>query len=159
MKSIEIDKLVTIAQNKWAKYVIDIGSQNTEGTEIKILMNKFLEDLYAFKITEVLFKPTKASSNQFRKTKEDFISYFIANNNLYNEDKGFALEPWKKIIFEPYNTTKVDRQVLSMGNYYFKNYKDKTIKVEYTFGYIIDNMGKLLINLHHSSLPFSGENK
>ena len=77
MKSIEIDKLVTSAQNKWAKYVIDIGSQNTEGTEIKILMNKFLEDLYAFKITEVLFKPTKASSNQFRKTKEDFIYYIL----------------------------------------------------------------------------------
>ena len=158
MKSEEVDKLVLIAQNKWAEYVMDLGNQNIHQNEKNEIMNKFLEDLYAFKIVDVLFKPTKASIKQFRKSKEDFTSYFIANNNLHKEDKGFALEPWKKITFENFNITKIDRQILSMGNYYFENFNGQTIKVEFTFGYIMDDMGKLLINLHHSSLPFSKEN-
>ena len=158
MKSEEVDKLVFSAQSRWAEYVIDLGNQNIQQNEKNKLMNKFLEDLYAFKIVDVLFKPTKACIKQFRKSKEDFTSYFIANNNLYKEDKGFALEPWKKITFENFNITKIDRQILSMGNYYFENRNGQTIKVEFTFGYIIDDMGKLLINLHHSSLPFSKEN-
>ena len=42
-----------------------------------------------------------------------------------------------------------------MGNYFFKRLKDKNeIKVEYTFGYIKNKKGSLMINLHHSSLPF-----
>ena len=158
MKSEEVDKLVFSAQNKWAEYVIDLGNQNIQQNEKNKIMNKFLEDLYAFKIVDVLFKPTKACIKQFRTSKEDFTSYFIANNNLHKEDKGFALEPWKKITFENFNITKIDRQILSMGNYYFENLNGQTIKVEFTFGYIIDDMGKLLINLHHSSLPFSKEN-
>ena len=158
MKSEEVDKLVFSAQNKWAEYVINLGNQNIHRNEKNEIMNKFLEDLYAFKIVDVLFKPTKACIKQFRKSKEDFTSYFIANNNLHKEDKGFALEPWKKITFENFNITKIDRQILSMGNYYFENFNGQTIKVEFTFGYMMDDMGKLLINLHHSSLPFSKEN-
>lgn len=158
MKSEEVDKLVFSAQNKWAEYVIGLGNPNIHQNEKNKIVNKFLEDLYAFRIADVLFKPTKACIKQFRKSKEDFTSYFIANNNLHKEDKGFALEPWKKITFENFNITKIDRQILSMGNYYFENFSGQTVKVEFTFGYIIDDMGKLLINLHHSSLPFSKEN-
>jgi len=41
-----------------------------------------------------------------------------------------------------------------MGNYFFTDLNEKTIKVEYSFGYkLIDS--KLYIDLHHSSLPFS----
>ena len=32
---------------------------------------------------------------------------------------------------------------------------DNEIKVEYTFGYIKTNMQSLVINLHHSSLPYT----
>ncbi len=154
MNNKEIKDLVTNAQNEWAHYVVDIGAQHSQGNDINKIMKKFLEDLYAFEISDILFKPTKASINQFRRTKEDFISYFIANNNLYKEDKGFALEPWKKIVFDNFNSIKVEKEIISMGNYYFENFKSETIKVEFTFGYIIDNVGKLRINLHHSSLPF-----
>tara|TARA_B100000524_G_scaffold248591_1_gene133607 strand:- start:16 stop:486 length:471 start_codon:yes stop_codon:yes gene_type:complete len=154
MNNKEIKDLVTNAQNEWARYVVDLGAQHSQGNDINKIMKKFLEDLYAFEISDILFKPTKASINQFRRTKEDFISYFIANNNLYKEDKGFALEPWKKIVFDNFNSIKVEKEIISMGNYYFENFKSETIKVEFTFGYIIDNVGKLRINLHHSSLPF-----
>ena len=42
-----------------------------------------------------------------------------------------------------------------MGNYFFKKiYEEDEIKVEYTFGYTKKNVQHLVINLHHSSLPF-----
>jgi len=41
-----------------------------------------------------------------------------------------------------------------MGNYYFKSNSSDIIKVEFTFGYKLVN-GKLKIDLHHSSLPYS----
>ena len=150
----EISDLVIKAQEEWASYVVDIGTQHSKGNDISNLMGNFLNELYAFEISEVLFKPTKASINQFRKTKAEFISYFTAENKLYKEDKGFALEPWKKIVFDTFNIIKVNNEILSMGNYYFENYESKTTKVEFTFGYIVDDVDKLRINLHHSSLPF-----
>jgi len=43
-----------------------------------------------------------------------------------------------------------------MGNYFFKSPNDYSeIKVEYTFGYIKTNKQNLVINLHHSSLPYT----
>tara|TARA_B100000035_G_scaffold116610_1_gene98798 strand:- start:248 stop:385 length:138 start_codon:yes stop_codon:yes gene_type:complete len=43
-----------------------------------------------------------------------------------------------------------------MGNYFFKSSNDdKEIKVEYTFGYIKTDAQSLVINLHHSSLPYT----
>ena len=45
---------------------------------------------------------------------------------------------------------------IAMGNYYFTDAKTgKETKVEFTFGYIIDKNGDLLINVHHSSLPYN----
>ena len=44
-----------------------------------------------------------------------------------------------------------------MGNYYFTDKNGKTVKVEYSFGYIKDNNGDLKINLHHSSFPYAHE--
>jgi len=44
---------------------------------------------------------------------------------------------------------------MAMGNYFFTKNDGSVTKVEYTFGYVRDNNGKLRINLHHSSLPFS----
>ena len=46
---------------------------------------------------------------------------------------------------------------LAMGNYYFTDKNGKTVKVEYSFGYIKDNNGDLKINLHHSSFPYAHE--
>ena len=40
--------------------------------------------------------------------------------------------------------------------YYFKSNDSNAIKVEYTFGYKLVN-GKLKIDLHHSSLPYSSD--
>ena len=43
-----------------------------------------------------------------------------------------------------------------MGNYYFIDNNDQSLKVEYTFGFIKVGNDELRINLHHSSLPYKG---
>ena len=43
---------------------------------------------------------------------------------------------------------------MAMGNYFFSKADGSVTKVEYTFGYVLDDEGELRINLHHSSLPF-----
>mgnify|MGYP002039769454 FL=1 len=151
---IEIEKKVFSAQKSWADYIIKIGEFKSDNRKIIELVNQLIEDLYAFKTTKVLFKPTKARVIPFRSTKEEFISYFIASNNACTEDKGFALEPWKSIEFENYGITNSEQSITAVGNYFFENSNSQKIKVEYTFGYIIDETGKLKINLHHSSIPF-----
>ncbi|GIR13012.1 MAG: hypothetical protein CM15mP23_15870 [Cryomorphaceae bacterium] len=51
--------------------------------------NDFLDRLYSFEIGPVLFKPTKCEEIQFRPTKLDAKSYFIAGDDrACNEDKG-----------------------------------------------------------------------
>jgi hypothetical protein len=40
-----------------------------------------------------------------------------------------------------------------MGNYFFTRPEGDEVKVEFTFGYMLDEFGALRINLHHSSVP------
>ena len=61
-----------------------------------------LHDVYAFNHCDVLFKPTLAKHKQFRSTKEEFISYFLGQNKICEEDSGFAIKNWKSIKFENY---------------------------------------------------------
>lgn len=42
-----------------------------------------------------------------------------------------------------------------MGNYYFTDKNGKEVKVEFTFGYKRAKDSRLVIFLHHSSIPFS----
>ena len=42
-----------------------------------------------------------------------------------------------------------------MGNYFFTETNGNEVKVEYTFGYVKDNDNNVLINLHHSSIPYT----
>ena len=151
---IVIKKKELRTQKSWSYYIIKIGEYKSDNKKIIELTNQLIEDLYAFKTTKVLFKPTKASLIPFRSTKDEFISYFIASNNVCTEDKGFALEPWKSIEFENYGITNSEKNIIAVGNYFFENSNSQQIKVEYTFGYIIEETGKLKINLHHSSIPF-----
>jgi len=43
-----------------------------------------------------------------------------------------------------------------MGNYFFQSVDGSDeVKVEFTFGYVKDKDNNLLINLHHSSIPYT----
>ena len=143
------------SQKLWADNIIEIGSLYINNSDFKTKAYNFVKNFYAYEISNVLFKPTLASKNQFRLTLEDALSYFIGG--YIKEDKGFALKPWKKIRFGDRNFILENKIALVMGNYYFLgSNEEEEIKVVYTFGYIQNSNGKPVINLHHSSLPYQG---
>ena len=150
----DLEKKIEKVQKEWADSIIEIGKAYLNKKDYLFLNNKFLDKLYLFNEGKVLFKPTKAYQKQFRASKNEFISYFIGHNKVSDEDKGFALEPWKEIYFENFNTLYLEKILVTMGNYFFTNYKNEKIKVEYTFGYKFHRGNGLKIIFHHSSIPY-----
>ena len=155
MANKEIENLILSTQQKWADIVLKIGEASKQKVNLDSLVYELLHDVYAFDFGDVLFKPTLAKKQQFRSTKEEFISYFIGRNKICEEDRGFAIKNWKSIKFENYKIIEHNNYWLSMGNYFFTDYKNKPLKVEYTFGFIMTTKNELRINLHHSSLPYN----
>ena len=142
-------------QNKWSSSIIKISSLRDNYELCLQYTDDFLNELYAFDKGIVLFKPTKAKDEQFRFTKEKALSYFIAGKKkICEEDSGFAIHPWKNITFNNSSYIIENNIAFVMGNYYFTDLNDISLKVEYTFGYKLIN-DKMKIFLHHSSLPFN----
>jgi hypothetical protein len=152
--STEISKNISDIQQKWGNSIIEIGKAYLDKKDYLKLTENFLDELYYFNQGKVLFKPTKASHKQFRNKRNEFISYFIGHNKVSDEDKGFALEPWKDINFQNFDFVTYDDIVISMGNYLFTDYENKKTKVEYSFGYMLNQESKLKIIFHHSSIPY-----
>ena len=141
------------AQELWAQNVIEIGNLYIKKEDYKSRASVFVKQFYAFDVGDVLFKPTLASEKQFRCTYDDALSYFIGGH--ISEDKGFALKPWEKINFGERKIIILKEIALSMGNYFFQCVDGSDdVKVEFTFGYVKDKDNNLLINLHHSSIPY-----
>ncbi len=143
------------AQKVWGQGVVQIGSLQYDLEQCKTFTQNFVDKQYDFDTKEVLFKPTKAGVQQFRITKEGAISYFIGSNSKYDEDGGFALQPWTNVRFENAAIILEENRALAMGNYFFTDTNGIEIKVEYTFGYHKKSDGTLKIDVHHSSLPFN----
>ena len=150
----EMVNLVSQIQRRWANIVIEIGQEYKKKNNVDNLTSELMQKIYAFDYCDVLFKPTLAKVAQFRSSKEEFLSYFLGQNNTCKEDSGFAIKNWKSIEFNNYKITEYNNYLLSMGNYFFKDQKNEILKVEYTFGFIKINNNELRINLHHSSIPY-----
>ncbi|MEM6751576.1 MAG: hypothetical protein AAF630_01090 [Cyanobacteria bacterium P01_C01_bin.38] len=147
------EKDVIDAQETWANAVIEIGKAYQNKGDYRAKAAETVDNLYGYDEGKVLFKPTLASEGQFRLTEEDAVSYFVKGKIA--EDTGFALRPWSKVRFENAGISVGCNDAVTMGNYYFTDANTgKETKVEYTFGYRQNNDGKLMIDLHHSSLPF-----
>ncbi len=143
------------AQRIWGDGIVAIGKAFTDKGDYVKAAENHLDTLYAFETGTVLFKPTKAADTQFRPTREAALSYFVGGNDNYNEDHGFAIHPWTNVRFENSANFIHEGYAVAMGNYFFTQVDGTEVKVEYTFGYIKGSDGKLKINLHHSSIPFS----
>lgn len=142
------------AQEKWGNGVVKIGALKNQRTECEFFTSIFLDERYAFDSSLVIFKPTKCEIQQFRPTKAEALSYFIAGDDrACNEDKGFAIQPWTKVRFENAGIILEEERAISMGNYFFTDLDGNEAKVEYTFGYKLIN-NELKIDLHHSSFPY-----
>ena len=143
------------AQDQWGQGIVNIGRDFMEKKDYTQTAKDHIDSLYAYDISTVLFKPTKAAEEQFRPSKESALSYFVATNGACKEDKGFAIQPWTKVRFENQDIIISGATAMAMGNYFFTDTEGTETKVEYTFGYLLDEAGKVRINLHHSSVPFS----
>lgn len=142
-------------QRLWGEGIVKIGLLKDQKLKCKNFTNNFLNSFYSFEHGPVLFKPTKCSIQQFRQTKAQALSYFIAGEKkAYKEDYGFAIQPWVMVRFENSNFILEEKRAIAMGNYYFTDSKNNVIKTEYTFGYKLIN-DNLKIDLHHSSLPYN----
>ena len=141
------------AQKAWGDGIVAIASAHLSGGDYVDIARNHVETLYAYGIGPVLFKPTLAAEEQFRPNFESALSYFVASNNECPEDKGFAIKGWKNVRFATAGMILKESSALAMGNYFFTDQDDNEVKVEYTFGYILDENGALRINLHHSSMP------
>ena len=146
---------ISQAQQVWGEGIVAIGKEYTDKGDYVKAAENHIDTLYAYQAGTVLFKPTKAADKQFRLTKESALSYFVGGNDNFSEDGGFAIHPWTNVRFENVATYIHGNYAVAMGNYFFTQVNGEEVKVEYTFGYIKGTDGKLKINLHHSSLPFS----
>ena len=142
-------------QKQWSDGLLNIGKLYIEDADYKQMAANYLSELYGFHMGEVLFKPTLASVQQFRLTKESALSYFIGGNSNFNEDNGFALLGWKAVRFENIGIKIEGNIAIAMGNYFFQKEDKSEVKVEYTFVYKKDDSGKLYIILHDSHFPYN----
>lgn len=142
-------------QKKWGDGIVKIGALKDNESECLEFTSSFLNSLYDFENNDVLFKPTKAADEQFRPNFQMALSYFLGGSKSYcSEDEGFAMKPWLDVKFVNSGFIIENERAIAMGNYFFTDSSGAVVKVEYTFGYKLRN-GSLVIDLHHSSLPFS----
>jgi hypothetical protein len=153
---------VLMVQAKWAEAIKTISKTYMEGGDYIKAAGEAAAELYAYGHSKVLFKPTKAAEHQFRPTGADAMSYFVGGKVVdggYTEDAGFAInggKGWKECIYDNHQVEIKNGVGIAMGNYYFTSAADDSkAKVEYTFGYMRCDDGKVRIFLHHSSVPYS----
>lgn len=146
---------VHAAQRAWGDGIVAIGEASTQGGDARARAETHLDTLYAFDLGPVLFKPTKAALAPFRGDRRGALSYFVAGDEAYPEDHGFALQPWRAVRFENTGVVPVPGGALAMGHYFFTDPRGDETRVEYSFAYLRDPQGVLRIQLHHSSLPFT----
>jgi hypothetical protein len=147
---------IIAAQEAWGNGIVKIGSLKNDTVAAARAAEEHLDRLYAFDLGQVLFKPTKCAQVQFRLDKVSALSYFVGGNSAFAEDKGFAINPWTAVRFHNAAIILEENRAIAMGNYWFTDPDGTETKVEYTFGYKKDAAGNIKIDLHHSSLPFSG---
>jgi len=153
-------QMVLDAQDAWGQGIVDIAAAKVNGQDYEQVAHDHITNLYAYGTGSVLFKPTLAAERQFRSSFEGALSYFVASDGnghqgKHAEDSGFAIKGWTKTQFYNDDIILSGNTAMAMGNYFFTNPEGKDVKVEYSFGYVLDGQGKLRINLHHSSLPYS----
>jgi hypothetical protein len=157
---------VLAVQKKWSEAIKSISKTYKDGGDYIKAAGDAAGELYAYGHSSVLFKPTKAAEYQFRPTANEAMSYFVGGNVVdggYAEDAGFAInggKGWADCVYDNHQIELKGGIGIAMGNYDFTDATsgDK-VKVEYTFGYVRCDDGKVRIFLHHSSVPYAAPAK
>merc|ERR1719160_366071 len=147
-------ELIEAAQKAWGDGIVHIAKTHTDGDDYVQAATDHINNLYAYGLSTVLFKPTLAAEEQFRPTFDKALSYFVASNNACPEDKGFAIKGWTAVRFENEDIITEGNVGMAMGNYFFTLPDGSEVKVEYSFGYMLDDDNNVRIILHHSTKPY-----
>lgn len=143
---------IKAAQKLWGDAVVAIGAAGDKAHEVA---KEAAKAAYSFELGPIQFKPTLAADQPFRPDLEGTLSYFVAGNPKYSEDKGFALKPWTKVRFDNHTVKIFGNKAIAMGHYYFTDKATgKETKVEYTKGYVKVADGRVLLFLQGSHLPY-----
>ncbi len=151
------EKDLTDARNAWGDGVILISkTYDEEGIDNAfIIAKKILQDLYAFELGPILFKPTLSTGNQtFRSNLEGALSYFVGNNKKYPMDDGFGIKSWHKFESKTSEIFIENDIAIWMGSVTLTNKNGNILKVDKSLAYKKLPNGNLKIILHHSSLPY-----
>lgn len=138
----------------WGSNLVTISKTYHSGGDYKAVAKKLIQETYDYDHSTVLFKPTLASWKTFRTTLDGALSYFVGDNALYSEDRGFALNPWEKVEFEIAGVILGENHGLVMGNKHLRDSSGKVTVANFTMGFLRNEAGQLKINVHHSSLPY-----
>ena len=160
-KAITTEEVLTI-QDNWANAIKNISKKYMEGGDYVALASQSASELYAYGHSDVLFKPTKASEYPFRPTAIEAMSYFVGGQAVeggYSEDIGFAInggKGWSDCVYNNHKIIFKGGIAIAMGTYKFTCTTSGDVSiVEYTFGYMRCDDGKVRIFLHHSSVPYN----
>merc|ERR1719214_131442 len=148
-------EMIEAAQKAWGDGIVNIAAAHTSSGNYVQTATDHINTLYAYEQSPVLFKPTLAAEEQFRGTFDKALSYFVASNDECPEDGGFAIKGWTAVRFENVDIIIEGSVGMAMGNYFFTTPDGDEVKVEYSFGYMLDQYGNVRIILHHSSKPYA----
>ena len=159
------------AQERWGNGIVRIGKVMADGGNYVQEAYDHIEAMYDYDDGIVLFKPTLASSVPHRPTVGGALSYFVGYNSattyldglsgderkglkIFEEDQGFATNPWRKVRFENHDIVYHGPTAVAMGNYYFTDSDGRETKVHYTLGFI-KRGDEVRIYVQESNLPFN----
>jgi len=145
---------VVQALKNWGDSIIEIGEVYRAQGDYLEKGKAMINALYAYDVYPVLFKPAQASYMPFRNTRDGAVSYFVGGDHHFPEDSGFALKPWKGVRLQPQSVSVHGNTAVAMGTYQFVDYDGHSMRAEFTFGYRLDDAGRMRIVLHHSSVPY-----
>jgi hypothetical protein len=151
---------VLAAQQAWGGALVAISTTyDTKGLKAaKALAEKVIDEAYGYQFGPVLFKPTLAVAPQtFRTTRAGALAYFVGGDAAFPMDKGFALKGWRRVEIKNAAIFISGNTATTMGNVAIADKNGKITIVDKTWQFFKDDLGKLRIVLHHSSLPYSGK--
>jgi hypothetical protein len=151
---------VEAAQVAWGDALVQISTDYTNGgiEKARATAEAVIDAAYGYQMGPVLFKPTMTEVPQtFRTTREGALSYFVAHDEAFPHDKGFALKGWTAVEIENAAIFISGDTATTMGKVHITNVDGSVTTVDKTWGFQRDEAGVLRIVLHHSSLPFTAQ--
>ena len=149
------ENMVLEAQEAWGKALVNISQTHAKGGDYRKLASDVIDAAYNYQNGSVLFKPTLTTGDQtFRLDKAGALAYFVGGDPNFKNDSGFALKGWTKYAIKNKGVILNGDTAITMGNVHLWDKNGNETVVDKTWGFKMDENGKLRIILHHSSLPY-----